>query len=78
MNEKKIVENNIKKYRELRGLSQIELSLIIGKTEKFIENLENGKYTKALNFKVLYMITKALGIEMKDLFTNDKESENNE
>lgn len=51
MNTKNMVEYNIKLYREKKGLSQEELSKLIGKNKKFITNLENGKYTKAENLK---------------------------
>ena len=58
MNTKNMVEYNIKLYREKKGLSQVELSRLIGKNKKFITNLENGKYTKAENLKILVSISK--------------------
>jgi len=68
MNSKNMVEYNIKLYREKKGLSQEELSRLIGKNKKFITNLENGKYTKAENWKILVLISKQLDIEIQDLF----------
>ena len=68
MNTKNMVEYNIKLYREKKGLSQEELSRLIGINKKFITNLENGKYTKAENLKILVLISKQLDIEIQDLF----------
>lgn len=68
MNTKNMVEYNIKLYREKKGLSQEELSRLIGKNKKFITNLENGKYTKAENLKILVLISEQLDIEIQDLF----------
>ena len=74
MNTKNMVEYNIKLYREKKGLSQeeiaglLDVSRLIGKNKKFITNLENGKYTKAENLKILVLISKQLDIEIQDLF----------
>ena len=68
MNKKNMVEYNIKLYREKKGLSQEELPRLIGKNKKFITNLENGKYTKAENLKILVLISEQLDIEIQDLF----------
>lgn len=72
MSLKELVEYNVKKYREEKNISQKELSIMIGKTEDFIENLENGKYTKALNFRTLFLISQAVGIDIQDLFIETK------
>ena len=76
---KKITEYNVKLFSEKKGLSQEELSRLIGKNDKFISNLENGKYIRAVNINVLNLISKQLDIKVKDLFDDIvEESEYNE
>ena len=76
---KKITEYNVKLFREKKGLSQEEPSRLIGKNDKFISNLENGKYIRAVNINVLNLISKQLDIKVKDLFDDIvEESEYNE
>lgn len=59
---KDIVIFNVKYYREKANLSQEELSKMIGKKEYFINNLENGKYSRALNLMTIDKISKALKV----------------
>lgn len=76
MNAKKLVEYNVKLYREKKGLTQEELSKLIGKNEKFISNFENGKYTKGVNILTLTLISEQLNIKIHDLFDEINNSDN--
>ena len=59
------ISNSVKKARELKGMSQLELSLTIGlKSAAFFGNAENNTRDKHFNIEHLYKISKALEIPM--------------
>ena len=65
----KKVAQNVRKFRENAGVSQLDLALEIGiKSVAFYSNCENLKYGKHFNLEHLYKIAKALNIDIKELF----------
>lgn len=69
----------------MRWYNQYDIPVTISKlieyeiNDKFISYLENGKYIRAVNINVLNLISKQLGIKVKDLFDDIvEESEYNE
>lgn len=59
------ISNTVKKARESKGMSQLELSLTIGlKSAAFLGNAENNTHNKHFNIEHLYKISKALEIPM--------------
>lgn len=71
---KTIVTNNIKYYREQNNLSQEELSVRLGKTKKFIENLEQEKYKKEPTLVLVENISIILNVPIVKFFT-ERESD---
>jgi len=64
----KYISQSVKYYRELKGLSQLELALTIGmKSGAFFGNAENNTNGKHFNIEHLYKISKALNIKMSIL-----------
>lgn len=64
----KKVSSNIRKFREKKGISQLELALDIGiKSVAFYSNCECNRYGKHFNLEHLYKISKRLEIPLKDL-----------
>jgi len=64
----KQVSSNVKKYRQLNNITQLNLALDIGiKSVAFYSNCENNKYGKHFNLEHLYKIAKALNISINDL-----------
>ena len=71
---KTIVTNNIKYYREQNNLSREELSVRLGKTKKFIENLEQEKYKKEPTLVLVENISIILNVPIVKFFT-ERESD---
>lgn len=65
----KIVQNNIKKYRKQKGLTQLKLSLLTGISKDYITAIECGK--RAPSLKRLDMIAKVLKIETYKFLKED-------
>lgn len=63
------VENigkNIKKYRKIKQLPQIELAVIVGIDRAYLSEIENGRTNPSIN--ILYAIADALQINITELF----------
>ena len=63
------VENigkNIKKYRKIKRLPQIELAVIVGIDRAYLSEIENGRTNPSIN--ILYAIADALQINITELF----------
>lgn len=63
------VENigkNIKKYRKIQQLPQIELAVIVGIDRAYLSEIENGRTNPSIN--ILYAIADALQINITELF----------
>ena len=61
---------NLKKYRLEKGLTQENLAEKVGIHPTYVGKLEGGKNNPST--KMLYKITRALGIKLSDLFDFDK------
>ena len=61
----------MRKFRESAGISQLDLALEIGiKSAAFYSNCENLRYGKHFNLEHIYKISKALNINIKELFND--------
>lgn len=65
--------NNIKKYRTLVKISQLELSKKVGVARQTINLIENQKYNPSLELCI--KIAKALGTDLNSLFWSDMEGD---
>lgn len=65
----KKIGNNVKIYREKKGITQMELAHAIGHTSVgHIAKSELYKYGKHFNLEQLYKICKVLEISLSELF----------
>ncbi|GHV58556.1 transcriptional regulator [Spirochaetia bacterium] len=64
-----LLSQNIKRFRNRLGLSQMELALNLDMSTTFLSDIETGK--KWLSAKTLAQISKALRIEVYELFKPD-------
>ena len=60
------IANNLKKYRNQKGVSQVKLSKLADITYNTITKLESGA-TKNPRVETLRFIAKALGVSVDDL-----------
>lgn len=67
-----IYVDNIKKYRNLKKLSQAELSEKVGITEKYLSAIETGK--KWGSFETLVSLANALEVEPYELLLPNSQS----
>lgn len=59
----------VKKLRQERGISQLDMALSVGiRSVAFYSNCENSKYNKHFNLDHLFKICKALEIPLSDFF----------
>jgi putative transcriptional regulator len=65
--------NNIKKYRTLAKISQLELSKKVGVARQTINLIENQKYNPSLELCI--KIAKALETDLNTLFWIDMEGD---
>lgn len=64
-----IVSKNVKRFREEKGLSQLQLALDIGiKSAAFYSNCENCRYGKHFNLEHIYKISKILDVKICNFF----------
>lgn len=65
----KVVSANVRKYRNEKNMSQLELALTIGqKGNAFFNYAENNTKNKHFNLEHLYKIAKALDIPISKFF----------
>lgn len=57
---------NIKKYREKKGLTQVNLAVRLGFSQEYICRIEKGK--KYMSLKKLFELADVLEVPVKDLF----------
>ncbi len=62
--------NNLKKIREIRGLSRAQLAQIVGVYIRYIGLIEEGRRTPSL--KVSIALAKALRVSVEDIFLPEK------
>ena len=64
-----IVSTNVKKYRVLKGFTQMQLALEIGMSGgAYLGRAELRKQNHHFNIRHVAKISKVLGIEIEDLF----------
>ncbi len=68
MDAKTALKSNIVELRKKIGLSQGELAERIGKSQKTMSEIENGKVWP--DHKTIQLIAKGLNVEETDLFTD--------
>lgn len=65
----KKVSCNVRRLREAKGISQLELALEIGiKSVAFYSNCENNRYGKHFNLEHIYKLAKALQVPLNEFF----------
>lgn len=64
------VGKNIKKYRKLKGLTQVQLADLINYSPNFISNMESSTH-QTFSLGTLWRISLALDIEMHQLFIEE-------
>ena len=70
----RIISKNIKKHREEKKMSQLELALEIDiKSVAFYSNCENNKQGKHFNLEHLYKIAYVLDCKITDFFEGIEE-----
>ena len=63
------ISSNVKKYRNEKGMSQMDLGLEIGiKSVAFFSNCESNRYDKHFNIEHIYKIAKALDKNVCEFF----------
>lgn len=71
-NEYSILVKNIKYYRNKLNMTQEQLAEKADLSVSYIKQLESGKEFKNITFNSFYKIAKALNINVKELFIEDK------
>lgn len=67
-----VLSDNIRKYRKLRGLTQMELSLKLGSTgNSSVSDWERGLYEP--NTTSLFKLANVFGISVYDLMEENKD-----
>ena len=66
-----LVSNNIKKYRKVNKMTQKELAKRSGYSYAFIRRIEGPNCKKNFSLQTVFIISYALGIEIKSLFEDD-------
>ena len=69
MSRAKLLGQNIKKYRELKGLTQNELAEKVNLSREYIADIERG--LKNISLRKFYMIVDVLNIKCSDLINFD-------
>ena len=65
-----IIAKNIKKYRDLKKMTQKELALKSGYSYAYIRRVEAPKCLKNFSIQTIYNLSKALDTDIKNLFIN--------
>ena len=69
MSRLKILGNNIKSHRKLKGLRQLDLAIALDLSEDYICRVENG--LKSISLRKLFQLADILEVKMKDLIDFD-------
>ena len=63
------IQHKIKNLRKSKDVSQLDLALKIGiKSAEFYSNCKNNRCDKYFNLEHIYKISKALGVDIKEIF----------
>lgn len=65
MSRLKLLGSNIKKFRELKNLSQNQLAELVDLSREYIADVERGH--KRISLKKLFVIADALSVKCSDL-----------
>lgn len=65
-----MVKNHVKRAREQKGISQIELAKQVGISRNSISSIETGQFTPTIGNAL--KIAKALNLRVEDLFSLEK------
>jgi DNA-binding XRE family transcriptional regulator len=71
----KVVSRNLRKFREIRGWSVIDLAKKCKVAKQTIYQIEDG--TNWIGLKTVQKVCRELGIDQHELFQFDKRSTNN-
>lgn len=69
MSRLKLLGNNIKKYRKIKGYRQLDLATAMDLSEDYICRVENG--LKSISLKRLFQLADILEVKMTDLIDFD-------
>ena len=69
MSRLKLLGNNIKKYRKLKGYRQLDVATAMDLSEDYICRVENG--IKSMSLKRLFQLADILEVKMSDLINFD-------
>ena len=72
-----LVSKNIKKQRKLKGLTQEQLANKMDYSTQFISNIESKNH-QTFSLGTLWRIALVLGIDIKELFEEDKKNKSKE
>lgn len=61
-----MLKTQIKKYRQMRNMNQVELAALVGVRRETIGHLEKGQYNPSL--KLAMDIAGVFGVKVEDLF----------
>lgn len=67
-----IIRRNIKKYRNVQGLTQAQLAEKSGLSHDYIRQIESEKVGKGFSIEALYNISVALNISIEKLFEKEE------
>ena len=62
----RLISNNIKRFRSIQNISQLNLAIISGLTHNFINDIENCK--KGVSARTLAKLANALNVEPHQFF----------
>jgi len=64
-----LIGQNVKRLRKEKGLSQLELSIMIGqKSTSYYSNCENYKNKEHFNLEHLFLISNILEVDISEFF----------
>ncbi len=69
MSRLKLLGQNIKKYRESKGLKQIDLAVALDFSEEYICRIERGQ--KFISLRKLFELANELDVKISDLMNFD-------
>ena len=67
INTEKLFRENLKKFRKLKGYTQVRLAVLADLSQDYMSEIERGKASPSL--KRIIALANALDIEVKDLFS---------
>ena len=63
-----MIARNVKKYRKLKNMTQKDLAIKCGLSYSYIRRIEGRNTSKSFSLHTLYLIARALDIEVLELF----------